>query len=155
MLRRQNLHRLPVNCFYRLAGGAFHIHNVASLVDAFHYLRVEWNLADKRQPVKTLHRWWDDLPAPPWLNGKALENSAQRLLAQTPHAPARGNFELWQQESFEIARAHAYPPGRTITPEFRAEARIIANRRVVEAGYRLGNLLQAIFGGVSRGTGSE
>ncbi|MBS1198926.1 MAG: hypothetical protein H6R18_2711 [Proteobacteria bacterium] len=113
------------------------------------------DFADQRQPAKTLHRWWDDLPAAPWLNGKALENSAQRLLAQTPHAPAQGNFELWQQESFEIARAHAYPPGRMITPEFRTQAKTIANRRVVEAGYRLGSLLRAIFGGVSRGTGSE
>ena len=111
--------------------------------------------ADERRPIKTIHRWWDELPAPTGMNGKKLEKTAQQLLALYPRPPPQGDPQRWLQESFEIARSHAYPPGRTITPVFRTEARIIANRRVVEAGYRLGRLLQAIFGGVSRGTGSE
>lgn len=111
--------------------------------------------ADPRQTVKTLHRWWDDLPAPPWLRDKALVQSAERLLVHFPEPTAQGSLAQWQQESFEIARRHAYPTSRMITTEFRAQTKAIANRRVVESGHRLGRLLQTIFGGVSRETGSE
>lgn len=112
--------------------------------------------ANTRQPVKTLHRWWDDLPAPVWLHGRALERSAKQLLQNYSFiAPPQGTPELWQQESFSIARNYGYPPTRHIGSEFRDCAKALAEHRTVEAGIRLGNLLQAIFGGVSRETASE
>lgn len=110
---------------------------------------------DPRQKVKALHRWWDDLPAPPWLRDTELNKNTKRLLERYPTLPAPGNPEIWLQESFLLARQQAYPPSRMIAPEFRSQARRLADRRTAEAGYRLGMLLQGIFGGVSRETGSE
>jgi hypothetical protein len=111
---------------------------------------------NKRLPFTSLHLYWDDLPGPPWLRGKRLEDSARRLLERYP-APEQGNVALWREESHRLLDT-AYPtePGSLlpmVSEAFHRASRDTANRRIVEAGYRLGRLLDSIFGhAVSRGT---
>ena len=69
------------------------------------------------------------------------------LLTSYP-APVQGNVALWRDESHQLL-AMAYPKEDgsllpIITEEFNQQARQIANRRLVEAGYRLGRLLENI-----------
>ena len=109
-----------------------------------------------RRPFTNLHSWWDDLPGPPWLRGPRLEAEADRLLAGQPK-PRQGNPGQWREESGRLARDAAYPTERgSLTPvvsaDFRQEARAIADRRLSEAGYRLGHLLNRLLGAVSRET---
>lgn len=114
------------------------------------------NPFNKRLPFSSLHLYWDDLPGPPWLRGKRLHQQADRLIERYP-APAQGDVALWRQESHQLL-ADAYPTSQgsllpTISEEFHRQARDIADRRIVDAGYRLGRLLEHIFGaGVSRET---
>ena len=114
------------------------------------------NPFNKRLPFSTLHTYWDDLPGPPWLRGKRLAQNAARLVDTFP-PPAQGNVLLWRDESHRLL-AHAYPKSAgsllpIISEEFHQQARAIANRRVVDAGYRLGRLLEAtVSQRVSRGT---
>jgi hypothetical protein len=107
------------------------------------------NPFNKRLPFSNLHVYWDDLPGPPWLRGKRLEQNAARLLDDHP-APAQGNVALWRDESHRLL-AEAYPNASgnllpIISEEFRRRSRELADRRIVEAGYRLGGLLEGIFG---------
>ncbi len=111
--------------------------------------------AHKRLPQSSLHQWWDDLPAPPWLNGQALEHAAQRLIALYPRPPIQGDTTQWAQESFDLAAHHAYPDTALITDAFRANAQGIAAQRVVAAAYRLASILEQTFARVSRETASE
>lgn len=114
------------------------------------------NPFNKRLPFTRLHTYWDDLPGPPWLRGKRLEKNAARLLAEFP-PPGQGNVGIWRDESHRLL-AVAYPETAgsllpTITEEFQRGARNTANRRIVDAGYRLGNLLERIISSrVSRET---
>ncbi len=106
------------------------------------------NPFNKRLPFSNLHTYWDDLPGPPWLRGKRLEKNAARLLENFP-APAQGNVRQWKEESHRLL-ADAYPLANgsllpMITEEFHQQAREMANRRVLAAGYRLGRLLESIF----------
>lgn len=115
------------------------------------------NPFNPRLPITNLHAWWDDLPGPPWLRGKRLEDAADRLLAAYPQAPRQGGVALWLDESRRIGRQQAYPPPGAgavpvISADFRDQSRAIANRRLTEAGYRLGRLLSELFGSVPRGT---
>lgn len=107
-------------------------------------------LASSRRQTMSLHRYWDDLPAPPWLRGSRLENEARVLIGQYGAAPDTGEPDQWIDESWRIARQHAYPPEdesgvSTIGEDFHATARVIARRRVVEAGYRLADLLRRLL----------
>ena len=114
------------------------------------------NPFNKRLPFSSLHLYWDDLPGAPWLRGKALEKRVQRLIEAYP-PPVPGVVALWRDESHALL-AIAYPdtPGSLlpiVTEEFNQQAREIANRRIVDAGYRLGWLLEnAIAARVSRET---
>ena len=114
------------------------------------------NPFNKRLPFSSLHLYWDDLPGPPWLRGKRLDDSASRLLARYP-APEQGSVSLWKEESHRLLPA-AYPNESgsllpIIDEDFHRASRDTANRRLVDAGYRLGRLLDGIFGNpVSRGT---
>lgn len=113
------------------------------------------NPLNRRLPFTNLHTWWDDLPGPPWLRGPRLERVADRL-AEAYAGPARqGNVALWKRESRELGRTRAYPPAEgsllpTITPEFQAQSRAIANQRLVAAGYRLARLLDDASGASRR-----
>ena len=107
------------------------------------------NPFNKRLPFSSLHVYWDDLPGPPWLRGKRLQENAVRLL-ENHTAPRQGNVGLWRDESHRLL-AEAYPDTSgsllpIVTEDFRQRSREIADRRIVEAGYRLGGLLETIFG---------
>ena len=114
------------------------------------------NPFNKRLPFSSLHLYWDDLPGPPWLRGKRLEDNARRLLERYP-APEQGNVALWREESHRLLDT-AYPSEAgsllpMVSEAFHHTSRDTANRRIVEAGYRLGRLLDRIFAHtVSRGT---
>lgn len=115
------------------------------------------NPLNPRLPFTNLHTWWDDLPGPPWLRGERLEKAADALLAAYPEPPRQGGVSQWEKESRELSRDAAYPVATgsllpTVTKEFQAESRVIADRRLAEAGYRLGQALESIFGRVSRET---
>ena len=114
------------------------------------------NPFNKRLPFTSLHIYWDDLPGPPWLRGQKLEDKARRLIAEYP-APRQGAVALWRDESHRLL-ASAYPDTvgsllPIITEDFNRRAHAIAERRIVDAGYRLGSLLEAsISARVSRET---
>ena len=114
------------------------------------------NPFNKRLPVTSLHIYWDDLPGPPWLRGRRLDDKARRLIAEYP-APRQGSAALWRDESHRLL-ASAYPDSvgsapPTITEDFNRRAHAIAERRIADAGYRLGRLLEAsISARVSRET---
>lgn len=114
------------------------------------------NPFNKRLPFSSLHLYWDDLPGPPWLRGARLEKTAQRLLDDYP-PPTPGSVAQWRAESHALL-ASAYPSTAgsllpAITEDFNRQAHVTANRRIVDAGYRLGWLLEAdIDARVSRET---
>lgn len=108
-----------------------------------------------RLPSSNLHRWWDDRPGPPWLRGKYLERSVARLLQRYPEPPLQGNIALWRQESWQLTRTRAYPPSPRISAEFQQQAQAISERRLVEAGWRLGRWLNQLLPTVPRETSSE
>ncbi|HZX30936.1 MAG TPA: S1/P1 nuclease [Rhodocyclaceae bacterium] len=115
------------------------------------------NPLNPRLPFTNLHTWWDDLPGPPWLRGERLEKAADALLAAYPKPPRQGGVSQWEKESRELSRDAAYPTSTgsllpAITGEFQTESRATAERRLAEAGYRLGRALESIFGRVSRET---
>lgn len=107
------------------------------------------NPFNRRQPFTTLHAYWDDLPGPSSLRGRRLQREAARLLAEH-RAPAQGNVDLWREESRSL-HAVAYPrqPGSLlpiVDEPFQRAARATAERRLAEAGYRLGRLLEQALG---------
>jgi len=117
------------------------------------------NPLKRGQPVITLHAYWDELPGPSSLRGKRLRREAARLMAEH-RPPAQGDADLWREESRHW-HINAYPRqagGRwpVIDEKFDRQARAIADRRLSEAGYRLGRLLETrLRQRVSRGTQSR
>jgi len=114
------------------------------------------NPFNKRLPFSSLHTYWDDLPGPPWLRGKRLTTNAARLIADFA-APEQATVAHWRDESRRL-HGQVYPLEKgsllpIIDQDFHQQAKTIANRRIVDAGYRLGRLLDAIVKSrVSRGT---
>ena len=103
------------------------------------------NPFNKRFPLVSLHTYWDDLPGPPWLRGQRLEKRVQRVIADHP-APLHGNVALWRDESHRLLPA-TYPDTvdnllPIVSETFNRQAHAIADRRIVDAGYRLGWLLE-------------
>lgn len=102
-----------------------------------------------RLSTMSLHGYWDDLPAPPWLRGSRLETAARALAARYPAGESSGEPEAWLAESREIAHDSGYPAGDEIPPtlsrEFHEAAQETARRRVAQAGYRLADLLQRLL----------
>ena len=114
------------------------------------------NPFNSRLPFVSLHTYWDDLPGPPWLRGQRLEKRALRLVADHP-PPRPGDVPLWRDESHRLLPA-AYPDTvgsllPIVSEAFNRQAHAIADRRIVDAGYRLGWLLETSVGArVSRET---
>lgn len=101
-----------------------------------------------RSASLSLHRYWDDLPGPPWLRGSRLESAARALMARhSPPVPV-GTPRQWLEESWQLAAEHGYPPGGDEVPaisiDFFETTLAIANRRIAEAGYRLADLLREL-----------
>lgn len=133
------------------------IHLVADLHQPFHAgysedrggntVLVE-NPFDPRRPFVKLHAYWDDLPGPSGLRGKRLQRRAGELLV-SHKPPVQGDANLWLRESRHLLQ-QAYPKtsgsvSLLIDEDYRQWARATGERRVAEAGYRLGHLLEAIY----------
>lgn len=109
------------------------------------------SLFPSRSAPLSLHRYWDDLPGPPWLRGSRLESAGKALMSRhSPPIPA-GTPAQWLEESWQLAAQYGYPPGEdevpTISVDYFETTQAIANRRVAEAGYRLAELLQHLCRG--------
>lgn len=102
-----------------------------------------------RLSTMSLHAYWDDLPGPPWLRDERLERVARAVDAGHPTPPPAGGPDLWIEESWRLARDSAYPestdPVPTLSAEFDEQARVIARRRIAEAGYRLAEWLERLL----------
>ncbi|RIX48356.1 MAG: hypothetical protein D3M94_05580 [Rhodocyclales bacterium GT-UBC] len=117
------------------------------------------NPYDRRQPFTNLHAYWDDLPGPYGLRGQRLLDEAERLIGLIP-PPQRGTLSGWRDESHALL-TQVYPRSAgsllpIINERFHLQSRELAQRRIVEAGYRLGWLLESLFhSGVPRETGNH
>ena len=102
-----------------------------------------------RRSSMSLHAYWDDLPAPPWLRGERLEQLAASIVTAHPPPAPKGDTGLWLQESWAIASDKAYPAGDdpvpTLTAAFHSQAYALAQQRIAEAGYRLAARLQELL----------
>lgn len=101
-----------------------------------------------RRPFINLHTFWDELPGPYSLRGKRLENQAQALVDRNKPA-TQGKISDWRRESRALHR-DAYPDKQgSLLPmadeAFQLRAQRIAEQRLVDAGFRLGRLLEQIF----------
>lgn len=103
-----------------------------------------FNPSSPRRRIRSLHAFWDDLPGPSNLAGKKLDSACQALAALHP-APRAASPPQWIDESYQIAASEGFPPNYEQTPRigkaFYANAKEIADRRLVAAGYRLADLL--------------
>lgn len=100
----------------------------------------------------TLHSWWDDLPGPPWLRGERLARRVELLREAYPAVNiAQGESADWIAESFLLASQELRPAVApdlapwVISETYRARAKAIGERRLVESGVRLGRWLNAIL----------
>lgn len=114
---------------------------------------------DTRRPFVNLHTWWDDLPGKSGLRGKRLRQKAGALLASQP-PPRQGDEQLWLRESRGLLSTLTPERAGSVTllidAEYQERARNIAERRIGEAGWRLGGLLDTIRRQrVSHGTAME
>lgn len=104
----------------------------------------------RRPPEVNLHAWWDQLGGPPSLRGRPLEAEVARLRRSYPGVSKSGNARSWRDESFRLARDLAYPPGHgdnlRIDEAWRRQAEAASDRRLLEAGLRLGDLLNHLLG---------
>jgi hypothetical protein len=103
----------------------------------------------RRPPEVSLHAWWDQLGGPPSLRGRALDTEVVRLRRTYPQLSAGGSVRSWRDESYRLARDQAYPPGRgevlRIDEGWRRQAEVTSDRRLLEAGLRLGDLLNRLL----------
>jgi hypothetical protein len=104
--------------------------------------------ANPRIQETNLHRFWDDLPGPPWLRGNRLKNIAAALAASHPAATIPlGDVDAWLGESHQLAAAVVYPKSApfTIDDAYRIRARKLADQRIAVAGVRLGIWLDRLL----------
>ncbi len=110
----------------------------------------------------SLHWYWDSIVGRniPRRNDACdsyyLPAIAQRMMKKYPFAKMQnrlkiGKFDDWQQEGFQIASTRLYPPslkfGEMPSERYKKEAFGIAQEQIPLAGYRLGEMLNQIFGG--------
>lgn len=106
------------------------------------------NPFNSRKPFMSLHIYWDDLPGPPWLRGKRLEQQRLRLAALPP--VAQGQVAGWREESLALVATRVYPEAKgsllpLITPEFHRQAQATSDARLAAAGQRLGRWLNQLL----------
>jgi hypothetical protein len=119
-------------------------------------------ILDSGPPVLRLHGYWDGIVDrsvprhPNEANAAYIGRLAAAIMQKHPRsamlaALAPGNYEGWAREGFETTKATVYPAalkrGEVPGDEYRIRAFTIAERAIALAGYRLGDLLNAMFGG--------
>jgi hypothetical protein len=118
-------------------------------------------ILDPGPPILRLHGYWDGIVDRSEPRGANESNAAYigRLAAlfMQRHPPiasavelAPGQYEAWALEGFETTKASVYPVtlkrGEVPGEQYRQTAFAIAQRAIARAGYRLGDLLNAMFG---------
>ena len=102
-----------------------------------------------RLPESNLHRFWDDLPGPPWLRGERLLALAKTLQTRYADLPLpTGEVDTWLEESHALATEKVYPDSPQpfeITKAYRSMARQVANERLLQAGKRMGLWLNKLL----------
>lgn len=117
---------------------------------------IAWTRTAPRGTPIELHQVWDhaaDLPGNERTGAADIARRAERRVPPVPdHATA---FAAWTAESFSLARKFAYrgaamqstrdpAAGPVLPPSYLADARVIAERRIGQAGSRLAGLLTSI-----------
>lgn len=115
--------------------------------------------AAEDRSVINLHSFWDDLVIGS-TRYQSARNRATLLMSKHPpntlHELRRRDVDSWADESFDLAKSHAYLggklPGSTVkadapalTQEYRDSAKTVAERRIVLAGHRLARVLKSVF----------
>jgi osmotically-inducible protein OsmY len=110
----------------------------------------------------SLHWYWDSIVGRniPRVNDACdsdyLPAIAQQMTKKYPSSRMRnrlqiGQFDGWQQEGFQIASTKLYPAslkfGEMPSENYKKMAFEIAQEQIALAGYRLGEMLNQIFGG--------
>ena len=112
-------------------------------------------------PVLRLHGYWDSIVdrSVPRRDDESqpayVDRVAVRLTRKHPRAAALarlrpGDFDAWAREGFERAKTSVYPAtlkrGELPSEDYRVEAFRITEQTIALAGYRLGDLLNRMFG---------
>ena len=96
-----------------------------------------------------LHRFWDDLPGPPWIRGKRLHERVTLMRQWRPSSQIQQGSPIdWVEESHALAMKDVVPtspPPFTITADYRKRAEELADRRIVESAVRLGRWLNLLL----------
>jgi osmotically-inducible protein OsmY len=110
----------------------------------------------------SLHWYWDSIVGRniPRVNDACdsdyLPAIARQMINKYPSSRMRnrleiGQFDRWQQEGFQIASTKLYPAslkfGEMPSENYKKMAFEIAQEQIALAGYRLGEMLNQIFGG--------
>lgn len=87
-------------------------------------VRILDEIADS-DSAETQHDLLNDLPGPPWLRGRSLDQALQRHIALPP--PAQGDVADWLAESQALLAGPVYPNAQgsllpLVTPEFHRRA---------------------------------
>ena len=114
-----------------------------------------------REKQENLHWYWDSIVKRYILrkndacDADYLPPIAQKMIKKYPLAKMQarlniGKFDGWQQESFQIAASKLYPSTliryQTPSESYKKMAFQIAEEQIALAGYRLGAMLNQIFG---------
>ena len=120
-----------------------------------------WVRTRRDAAPERLHWFWDSAGAQAGREMRDPEAFAGELARLHPDADApppsrpRAAFDAWVRRSRELARAVVYRRGALATspraedapvlpPDYVAEARTTAERRLAEAGWRIGALLEGV-----------
>ena len=112
-----------------------------------------------RNKAENLHWYWDSIIVRTIARKNDASDSeylipiGNQIMKKHPSSANRlnpGKFDAWQNESFLIASSKLYPKSlirfETPTQTYQKEALKIAEEQIAIAGYRLGALLNDIFG---------
>jgi len=144
--------KAPINL--RLIALRFVAHLVGDMHQPLHAARREDRngtdiIVNYRTQTNNLHLFWD-INIVEMEEGTA-EQVAKRLEAGTAMEERTewqsGDPKTWTDESFRLSRSHAYTLGEStdLSDEYVATALTIVRRRLVQAGVRLGWLLNNVF----------
>lgn len=120
-----------------------------------------WVRRSAAAPQETLHHFWDtaaDVPGDELDGANAVASAIEA--DPPPVAPPGGDwladYRRWVRESEQVAAQSAYPGAMDaeaaeadkageLAPDYIEQARIVARKRIGEAGERLADLLAALF----------
>ncbi len=109
----------------------------------------------------SLHWYWDSIVgrnitrSNDACDSDYLPSIAQAMMKKYPFSKMQnrlelGKFDEWQKEGFQIASTKVYPPslkfGEMPSESYKKQAFEIAQEQIALAGYRLGAMLNQIFG---------